>query len=299
VATDNRFNLIFHGMVGIIRSKSTAGWDVYVPIPQNCAMGINHVAKWGLPTQDGTGLDGLEDIPHQDFIMDFKCSPAVGSPCEFDPTQMIALRNLQPQTNMIWSKISVPAPSLIRTYRGLETSPGPNPDPHTLAALVAMPRLYYEIVVFSYLNVEGDITPIGAKKTVRPLKAADEAFTNLGIYYQALEQGPVQHDTTPFDNMFKVREGDTDYPIHVGTLTTQAPTSSVPADGPPAPLATDTGLQGMYLWSLSELNTRQLIQSNADKQAVVTALLNGERILVDGNVKCGGDPTSCGAVSGP
>jgi len=66
-----------------------------------------------------------------------------------------------------------------------------------------------------------------------------------------------------------------------------------------APLATDTGLQGMYLWSLSELNTRQLIQSNADKQAVVTSLLNGERILVDGNVKCGGDPTSCGAVSGP
>lgn len=293
----NRFNLIFHGMLGIVRSPS-GGWDVYVPIPQNCSSGVKHVAKWGLPKEDGTGLDGLEDVPNENFTWDFRCDPPISGPCEFDPTQMIVLRYLVPQLDKVWSKISVPAPTLIRIYRGVETTPGPDPDPHTLQALVAQPRLNYEVVVFSYLNVQGDPPFTGSKRTVKKLRTFDETFNDFGIYYQALEQGVIQHGTAPFDNMFNVRLDSVDYPIQVGTLTSDAPTSTVPADGPPAPVATDSGIKGLYMWSLSELNSRKLIQSDADRQAVLTSLLNHKRILVDGNVQCSGDPTTCAAVGG-
>jgi hypothetical protein len=273
-----RFNLILHGMLGVIKSE-TGGWDIHVPVPDPDVEGIPvHRAMWGLPELEGEELRGLQAVPHEDFrLSPFDCEAPVGSPCEFDPTEALVLKNLISQPDFRHSLISVPAPTLIKKFRSIETKPGARPDPITVRyALVAQPRCAYEVLVLSYLGVWSSLSFKGNKGTVQPIDTQNGSAANFNIYYQTFEpQCSTGDDTVAFDRMFKVRIGSDSRPIEVGGLSTQAPSSDIAGDGPPSSLQFGTGLRTDFLRSLSELSLRTEVHA-----------------------LCSGDPTSCRAVIG-
>lgn len=272
----SRLNLIFHGMLGLVKPQNGAGWDIYVPVPEAHPSGDDmpiHVALWGAPKTGTSPLDGLTPIANENFVLTFTGSNPPNPPCDFDAAEALVLKDLIPQPAAVWSRISVPPPALIRKFCGIETFPGPTPDPNTKPHLVAQPRVYYEITVFSYSRVTGKIELKGDKGTLTEI-VAENGVANWNIYYQTPHDPKMRHKTTPFDNMFRAGTA----PIDVGSLTSDAPTSTKQADSPPAYLAPGTKLEWNDLLSLSELN----------KQTPTPGKFFPRTHL---------DPTSCGAIT--
>ena len=309
--TPLRFNLIMHGLLGILKPLGRLGWDIYVPVPDECAHGAGmhgshepHFALWGTPVFDlSNPLRGLDPIPNENFIIDMHYQHSFREPCEFDANECIVLNGLIPQPPFIWSKISVPLPTVIRKYRAIESTPNPTPDPTTAGALALQPRLVHQVVVFSYLDVHGPIAVIGdgstAMRDLQPYEASRHAL-NFGIYYQPKSKIETPHRTIPFDQMFKVRSNGIAVPIQVGSLTSQGPSTSMGVDGPPGVFAKDTGLHPKDLASLYELSTAQSISlenANAGIEGMAA-----ERIVLkmtsDSVILSHTDPTSCGQTSG-
>jgi len=270
-----RLNLILHGMLGIVKPPNSSGWDIYVPIPDNdahhhpeksgddktCDDMPPHVARWGIPEGDDPTLKGLEPINNENFVLAFNNPHPANPPIDFDPAEALVLQGLIPQPAAIWSRISIPPPTIVRKYRGIETSAGMNQDPNTRPHLLGQPRVFYEVAVFSYLCISGKIFLIGDCGSVKEI-IRHKGSANFGIYYQSLTEPKTQHGTEPFNNMFRVEmSGGGTAAIDVGSLTDNAPSSMIDADGPPSVLSTATRLQSNYLLSLSEL---QLLKTHLD-----------------------------------